>query len=336
MKCSAFRIFLQTIYIKIRTKGCALLVALIFFVGDIQGAHAQSCSIGPVSGSYGVVDILGGAQVDTSASFSISCTGTTGQVVRTCVELSPGQTNGLGQRRLSVGSYRLVHELYADPARTIIWGSWGLSTTSYALYPYGQTVDIAIGGGGTGSALLTVYGRVAANQFSAGPGSYIWTMTTAPAIEYAYNTGTSCPTGSLQATSGGSTWTATVLSNCNVSATDISFGANGLLLSTITAMGQVNVTCTNGTPYNVGLNAGTGTGATVAARKMTLNGSAITYSIYQDAAYSTIWGNTINTDTASGTGIGSSQFITMYGRVPAQTTPAPGMYSDTIIVTLTY
>jgi spore coat protein U-like protein len=38
----------------------------------------------------------------------------------------------------------------------------------------------------------------------------------------------------------------------------------------------------------------------------------------------------------SGTGIGSSQNYTVYGRVQAQTTPAPGTYTDTITVTVTY
>ena len=36
------------------------------------------------------------------------------------------------------------------------------------------------------------------------------------------------------------------------------------------------------------------------------------------------------------TGSGVSQSFTVYGRVPAQSTPAAGSYTDTIKVTVTY
>jgi outer membrane usher protein len=36
------------------------------------------------------------------------------------------------------------------------------------------------------------------------------------------------------------------------------------------------------------------------------------------------------------TGNGASQPFTVYGRVPPQTTPTPGAYSDTVTVTVTY
>jgi spore coat protein U-like protein len=280
--------------------------------------------------------ILGGAAVDTTASLTISCTGAANQVVRACVELSPGQTNPLGQRRLSSGSYRLVHELYADPSRTTIWGSWGLSTTAYDLYPYGQTIDISLDSTGSASKALTVYGRVAANQPSAGPGSYVWTMTTAPAMEYDYDTSTPCPTGTKQSTAGGATWTATILANCTVTATSLNFGSSGVLITNVDATSTITATCTNGTPYAIGLDAGTGPGATVAARILRAAGKHVTYSLYQDAARTLVWGNTGGSDTVGSTGTGSGQALTVYGRVPAQSTPAPATYSDTIVVTLTY
>jgi len=47
-------------------------------------------------------------------------------------------------------------------------------------------------------------------------------------------------------------------------------------------------------------------------------------------------GNTVSTDTVAATGNGASQSYTVYGRVPAQTTPAPGTYTDTVTVTVTY
>ena len=128
----------------------------------------------------------------------------------------------------------------------------------------------------------------------------------------------------------------TITASCTVSATALAFGSTGLIAANIDNSSSVTVTCNNSTPYNVGLDAGTGTGATVATRKMTSGGATVNYTLYQNAGRTTIWGTTIGTDTATGTGNGSAQVLTVYGRVPAQTTPASGSYSDTITVTVTY
>lgn len=309
---------------------------MVFMACSVQGAWSQSCSITAANGSYGVVDILSGAIADTTATFTINCTGTANQTVRLCVELSPGQTNGAGNRRLASGSERLVHELYSDASRTTIWGSWGLATTAYGLYPTGTTYDLALGSSGSAGTTLTVYGRVFANQTTSGPGSYVWTMTTAPAAGYDYKTATACPTGTRQATSSGSTWTATINANCNVSATNVNFGSVGVLASNVDSTGSVTVRCTDSTPYNIGLSAGTGSGATVASRRMTSGIKTVTYSLYSDSGRTSVWGNTIGTDSASGAGTGLDQAYTVYARAPAQMTPAPGTYTDTIVVTVTY
>jgi spore coat protein U-like protein len=39
---------------------------------------------------------------------------------------------------------------------------------------------------------------------------------------------------------------------------------------------------------------------------------------------------------AAGTGSRLAQNLTVYGRVPAQTTPPDGSYSDTVVLTVTY
>lgn len=128
----------------------------------------------------------------------------------------------------------------------------------------------------------------------------------------------------------------TITSSCSVSATALAFGSTGVIASNIDNSSTVTVTCTNSAPYDVGLDAGTGTGATIATRKMTSGGATVDYSLYQDAGRTTVWGTTIGTDTVSGTGNGSAQVLTVYGRVPVQATPAAGSYTDTITVTVTY
>jgi spore coat protein U-like protein len=132
--------------------------------------------------------------------------------------------------------------------------------------------------------------------------------------------------------------TLTVQAECKLtSTTDIAFGTAGVIQAAITGTGTIGVQCTNTTPYNIGLNVGAGTGATVAIRKMTsAAGGTIEYSLYRDAAFTQLWGDTIATNTLAATGNGAVQSFTINGRVPAQTTPAAGNYTDTVQVVVTY
>ena len=68
----------------------------------------------------------------------------------------------------------------------------------------------------------------------------------------------------------------------------------------------------------------------------TSGGATITYSLYSDSGHTTVWGNTVGTNTVSATGNGAAQSYTVYGRVPSQSTPAAATYTDTVTVTVTY
>jgi spore coat protein U-like protein len=96
--------------------------------------------------------------------------------------------------------------------------------------------------------------------------------------------------------------------------------------------GSINVTvnCPNGIAYSVRLNAGMGVGATVASRKMTAGSARLNYSLFQDAARTIVWGDTVGTNTRSGVGNGQSQVITIYPRVFAGQVVARGNYVDTV------
>jgi spore coat protein U-like protein len=129
--------------------------------------------------------------------------------------------------------------------------------------------------------------------------------------------------------------TATVQSTCLVSATALAFGTYTGALATSTS--TVSVTCTNTTPYNVGLSAGLATGATVTTRQMTGPASALlNYAMFSNSTRTTNWGQTTGTDTVTGTGNGAAQALTVYGQVTAGQFVAPGAYTDTITATVTY
>lgn len=166
---------------------------------------------------------------------------------------------------------------------------------------------------GTGNANVTFYGQILAGQYVA-PGTYTDTLST--------------DTTSFEVI-------VIVVKACTLSATNLAFG--NYTGAVIDSTSTISVTCTNTTTYNVGLSAGTATGATVTNRSMTGPGSALLhYKLFRDSAKTLNWGNTVGTDTLASTGSGNLQSLTVYGELVAGQYVAPGDYTDTITATVTY
>jgi len=131
--------------------------------------------------------------------------------------------------------------------------------------------------------------------------------------------------------------TLTLVANCVIAANPLSFGTNqGVLTSNVSVNTTLSVTCSNTTPYNVGLNAGTGTGSVGTTRFMSgtgANTATVAFNLFQ-ASGSTLWGNTQGTNTLGGVGNGAAQTLTVFGQIPAQTTPMPDAYKSTITATV--
>jgi spore coat protein U-like protein len=130
------------------------------------------------------------------------------------------------------------------------------------------------------------------------------------------------------------TVTAAVAASCLISATDMSFGVYAGSLTNATS--SISVTCTNTTPYNVGLDGGTAPGGHPNNRRMRGLGGSLAYSLFRNSARTLIWGQTIGSDTVSGTGNGNTQVLPVYGQIPAGQAVTPGGYLDTITATITY
>jgi spore coat protein U-like protein len=114
----------------------------------------------------------------------------------------------------------------------------------------------------------------------------------------------------------------------------LDFGTQGPLVANIDQTSTITVTCTTGAAYNVGLDGG-GSG-NINARRMINGTNNVGYQLYSNSARTNVWGNTVGTDTVAGSGNGTSQTLTVYGRVPPQTTPVAAVYNDTVNVTVTY
>ena len=131
---------------------------------------------------------------------------------------------------------------------------------------------------------------------------------------------------------------ATVLASCDVTATDLTFGDYDPIVATnLDAETTLSVTCTNGTPYLVGMSLGAGSGASMATRRMTkvADTATLNYVLYQNTQRTILWGNT-GTDRLGGTGSGTPDTVHLYGRVPMQQASPAGAYVDTIVVTVSW
>lgn len=131
---------------------------------------------------------------------------------------------------------------------------------------------------------------------------------------------------------------ATVQNSCIVSAAPLAFGSyDPNNASPTNASTSITVTCTTGTSFGVGLNAGTTSGSTVTSRKMANSGNRLNYALFSDSGHTTNWGNSPGVDAPGNTTATSSpSVIAVYGQIASQQNIPAGAYSDTVTVTVTY
>lgn len=130
---------------------------------------------------------------------------------------------------------------------------------------------------------------------------------------------------------------ATVPVSCTAAAgTSMAFGTlTATLALAVTqddATGTLTVTCTNGANYSIVA----GDGINYSGSWRMSNGSSqyITYNLYSNSGYTVAFPRTGT--TLGGTGNGSAQTITVYGRVPGQTAGGSGSFTDSVTFTVTY
>ncbi len=131
----------------------------------------------------------------------------------------------------------------------------------------------------------------------------------------------------------------TIIANCTITAAPMTFAQQGVLATNVDATSNLSITCTNSTPYNLGLDAGNTASSTIANRLLasTTAGSTATvpYNLYTTATRDVVWGNVQGTNTVGGVGTGAAVTRAVYGRVlPQTTTPAPGTYTSTVTATV--
>ena len=116
---------------------------------------------------------------------------------------------------------------------------------------------------------------------------------------------------------------------------NVDFGQQASNLSNIDAAGQIGVVCTQDTPYAIELDNGEN-GADVDSRAMANGATLVPYQLYRNPARgpADVWGAIAGT-VLSGTGSGSLQTLSVYGRVASANFPA-AVYDDVVTATVTY
>ncbi|RDJ26831.1 spore coat protein u [Bosea caraganae] len=309
----------------------ALWLGLLLTAG---GASAQSCSLSITPLVFAPVDVTANAQVDSTATATVTCTGLPLQLVGVCIDLGPGSGGATDatNRFMVNGANQLRYGLFSNAGATP-WGSSAWAAGGAA--PVGLNVNLSLGGTGSQSVIIT--GRVFGGQPTVAPLAYASTLSGIDArIRYgllSFLLG--CNLLTISQTSS-FTVSANVPPTCRVTANDLNFGSVGVLSGQRDASTNLAPTCTNGTAYQVGLDGGVSNAANPTLRRMTKGAEFVTYGLYRDAGRVQPFGGALGADTLAGSGTGLAQTATVYGRVPPQATPSPGIYGDTIVVTLTY
>ncbi len=125
---------------------------------------------------------------------------------------------------------------------------------------------------------------------------------------------------------------ASAANSCSAFASGIAFGS--YYGSVVDITGTVTVTCTSGQAYDVALNAGLASGATITTRSMVNSSALLGYQLFSNSGRTTNWGNSSSTGWVAGTGNGSAQAYTIYAQIPAGETGALQSYTDTITASI--
>jgi spore coat protein U-like protein len=286
-------------------KRTRVAAALFVVACAVRPAAAANCTISSTNISFGT---FSGTSIDITGTLTVKCP--TGLAYNVGIDAGSGVGATVTNRLMTAtGGAEMGYQLFQNSSHTVNWGNT-------------PGVDTVSGTGTNANQTLSVYAHLPANEY-------------APAGNYTDATVTVSVTSTNPTVTSHFNVKATVLKACNIAASSLSFGAYTKTL--INATSTISIQCTNLTTYNLGLDAGTSSGATVTNRSMTGPSAALlSYKLFRDSGRTLNWGNTVGTDTVAGTGTGAVQSLTVYGQLPAAQNVRPGSYTDTVTATLTF
>lgn len=299
----------------------ALLLACV--VMPPRAAQA-ACSASVSNINFGSISVRSGATNRTSGTITVECRGELLDVVGVCL------TFGAGQGGASSGNNpRYMRGVNGE-------------TLSYQLRPSGYGAGFGVLEQiyvpvvtllGSGSAQVPIYADITSRSVSVGSGSYSSTFSGSADISMRYGL-VACDLPGKAATVPPFTVSADVVPSCELVVSPMAFG---IISSSIQqpkdASSSITVRCTSDTNYTVSL--GSGQSGDTANRILRNGTETLSYGLYRDAGRSAPWGDTAGT-RAAGTGTGTDNVFTVYGRIPAGQNAYVGVYTDNVVVTVNY
>lgn len=314
----------------------AVVWLMMLFPNAAQAQNA-TCNFSVSNMSFGQLYLIGGSAYNSTANLTINCNtflnlGSLSMIICASFNAGSGGATGNVRHMLGPSNAKLNYQLFTDANRTVLLGSTA-NTTLGAPISHSQILTLLL----PINTTIPIYGRVLAGQNIAAGGDYL-SLFTGGSLQMNYESYGLFPPNCSSVTGNPSTLNFTVDASvdrtCSVSTQNINFGTAGFLTTTKTASGNLSVKCSNQLAYEVGLSSGKNA-ATPQERKMKKGTDLIAYNLYRDPARTQIWG-TATGQTYQATGNGLVQSIPVYAKIDPQNTPAKGIYSDTIIVTVTY
>jgi spore coat protein U-like protein len=297
----------------IRTLAALLALALLCALvrPDRADAAVSTCSISSTGLIFSPYDTQTKAQVDGAGTISVTCTGS-GKSTNLSLNLGGGNAGTCTDRKMANGTAMLTYNIFRDSSRVSNWCDGGSKLD----------IEMDFATGATQTRTYTMYGRVSLGQ---NPTFATYTDLLTVTLKQGGGTiatGTTSISGSVAPT-------------CSVTAGTLGFGSYSSASAALASAG-VSVNCSNGATYQVGLDGGQNVSGST--RRMTGPGGAmLSYQLFRDSLRTVAWGDGSALGArVSGTGSGSAQALTVYGRIPAGQMPTPGSYTDSVIVTVEY
>lgn len=314
------------------------LVALSAILAFSHTAHAASCWITQgVSASFGTL-VTGNAST-TQSSVKFSCYADYGEtryfnVCLSSLETSPFKMTSNGDENGK--QYTMLFRLYSALDNTV-------ELTSLAAGRALQT-SLTVGSNQVAGSSIPLTASIPAGQNNLPVRSYFnYTL----GLKLSWNSATSkealtsCQDGTNQgsATDSSSQASATLSDSCFIqSVTSLDFGTvnSTSLTAPIKSTATIRSRCPVGTRYSLGIGAGEhalGNGRQMCNDQM----QCFQYALWQDVAATTAWGDQPGSNTLDITHQdGNVQNFTVYGTVSPQTLSGTGVFSDNVVIMLTY
>jgi spore coat protein U-like protein len=330
---------------------CLLWLGLLLMLCCGQ-ARADSCSVAQSDIVFPSVSSITSADAYANANFKVTCTWTSFVAgllfpnATVCLYLGDGSGNTSPTvtvpRQLANGTKRINYNLYTDTsyAAAKVWGGWSGTDTAANVIQFTLTKT-----GGVGSLMqdVNLYAKLNADatlsSTNVGPDNlsfvsnfgggsvlmrYIFFLTGAG--NCVLGTSVAMP---FQVSSN-------VINDCDINVGNLVFPNSSLLTSAIRTTSTLSARCSLNTAYRITFSAGTTPGNSISARKMVKTSASdlVSYQISNALDGASLGDGSGGTVVMGGTGDGTTKSQTVFGLVPAQTTPSPGDYKDTVVATV--